>query len=98
MSKKCIYLGFKVAVKGHILFDLLLSRDVIFVDSFFSYHFISPNNDASPIIYASDSHQIFDDITFHNTTHHHPHTSHNTRPSQPDISLTPDTSSIQSYL
>jgi hypothetical protein len=45
-SRKCIYLGSKTDVKGHILFDLhnkelFLSRDVIFFEHLFPYNNVS---------------------------------------------------------
>jgi hypothetical protein len=49
-SRKCVYLGFKSGVKGHILFDLhnkelFLSRDVIFFEHLFPYN--NPSSDTS---------------------------------------------------
>jgi hypothetical protein len=55
-SRKCINLGFKSGVKGHILFDLqskemFLSRDVIFFETIFPYmHSLSSD---SPSLNAS---------------------------------------------
>lgn len=50
-SRKCIYLGFKHGVKGHLLFDLhskeiFLSRDVKFFEHIFPYKIVL-NKDGS---------------------------------------------------
>jgi hypothetical protein len=48
-SRKCIHLGFKTGVKGHVLFDLhnkevFLSRDVSFFENVFPYHEFSTHH------------------------------------------------------
>jgi hypothetical protein len=50
-SRKCVYLGYKQGVKGHILFDLLnkeifISRDVIFFEHIFPYQSTVPSDSA----------------------------------------------------
>jgi hypothetical protein len=67
-SRKCIYLGFKFGVKGHLLFDLknreiFLSRDVIFFEHIFPYKCTIESVTNSPTQSHSDlSDDIFLDI------------------------------------
>jgi hypothetical protein len=79
-SRKCVYLGFRVGVKGHTLFDLqygeiFISRDVVFFEHIFPYH----SKDTQS--YASTSHNhpsnmsLFDDLIIPTSNHNHLNTS-----------------------
>jgi hypothetical protein len=51
-SRKCVYLGFRMGVKGHSLFDLqsreiFISRDVVFFEHIFPYHSKNTQSNAS---------------------------------------------------
>jgi hypothetical protein len=99
-SRKCISLGFKTGVKGHILFDLqskeiFLSRDVVFFEHIFPYksseHVTSQNSNVVTNQMSYDD--LFLDISDiqypHHHTHHHNSPSHTTPTS--DTVSTPHT-------
>ncbi|KAK2388029.1 putative mitochondrial protein [Trifolium repens] len=67
-SRKCISLGFKSGVKGHILFDLkskeiFLSRDVIFFEHIFPYSsdYLHNNDHCSPTV-THNKQILYDDL------------------------------------
>jgi hypothetical protein len=95
-SRKCIYLGSKAGVKGHILFDLhnkelFLSRDVIFFEHLFPYNNISSDTTAhrsSPTIpdpaYLDDLFQYSSSQNSHTTSNPNPPHLPNQSPSSPN--------------
>jgi hypothetical protein len=96
-SRKCVYLGFRVGVKGHTLFDLqtreiFISRDVVFFEHIFPYHSQNANVSTS----SAKSHDLspFDDIHLSDSTHNHisdstHNNTHSNTPSHQDASLVP---------
>ncbi|GAU40777.1 hypothetical protein TSUD_26570 [Trifolium subterraneum] len=88
-SRRCISLGFKPGMKGHILFDLkskelFISRDVVFFENVFPYCDKKHNiNEPSSSRVTSDS---YDDLTFLHHSHTPPH--HTTSSKNQHITLT----------
>jgi transposase InsO family protein len=75
-SRKCVYLGFRVGVKGHTLFDLqsreiFISKDVVFFEHIFPYHSQNTQSDASTSPVQPHDMSLFDDITLPASTHNH---------------------------
>ena len=96
-SRKCVYLGYKKGVKGHILFDLLtkeifISRDVIFFEHIFPYQSTASSENISKPAYSISAQSLFDDsIPDHNHNQYHSPTYHasNISPSIPSTSSSP---------
>jgi hypothetical protein len=79
-SRKCVYLGFRVGVKGHTLFDLqsreiFISRDVVFFEHIFPYHSKDTQSDASTSHNHPSNMSLFDDLIIPTSNHNHLNTS-----------------------
>lgn len=107
-SRKCVYLGYKQGVKGHILFDLLnkeifISRDVIFFEHIFPYQSTVSSEPISKPAHSISAQSLFDDsIPDHNHNHnqYHSFTSHtsNDSPYIPSTSSSTLKHSHQSFI
>ncbi|MCH83257.1 peptide transporter PTR2, partial [Trifolium medium] len=93
-SRKCVTLGFKSGVKGHILFDLqsreiFISRDVVFFENIFPYASSDTHLNAKSSSHHTQHSLIFDDLDFTPLTANSTsppisnHDSHLTIPSSP---------------
>ncbi|GAU28547.1 hypothetical protein TSUD_268860 [Trifolium subterraneum] len=99
-SKKCVYLGSKLGVKGHILFDLkskelFLSRDVVFFEHIFPYK--TSNEKSNDCVPTSQTHiqSYFDELIHPLDLDSSPNITSNDHPSTPHqvsdtANITPD--------
>ncbi|GAU44272.1 hypothetical protein TSUD_133180 [Trifolium subterraneum] len=105
-SRKCILLGFKTGVKGHILFDLktkeiFISRDVSFFEHIFPYASSSSHTDASPSHCVTHNQYAYDDLNYdmsHSHVPSHDPSTHNhpTLSTLPQTNTQPSTSHVDS--